>query len=801
MRHFTLLMYLAFTFCPLLSMAISTNRSAIGTSASLDSIGPIDALLEKGGKYLHLDLFDPALLYADSALNMATMQGQPQSISKSLLLESKIYIAQKKYTEAINTYFQLIYYLNTTSNIQQNIEIYKQIGQLYSKLKHYDKAIIYYNKSISYAEKTGNYKAIVRLYLELGDVLLKNREFEMAETTVRKAIKTSKQLHNPNLLFESSIKLAQTFDLAKRYQEASEVVVETQKLIGETINDSLRADFYYVHANILFRSGNPEKASEVSTNSLEISRKINYASAIKENLSLLEEIAISRSEHQKALRYAHEYTTFLIEESDQALGATLKDTRIVYEIEQQENELEKLRLTKISNENKLRGRTQLIYALIAVGLLSILIAILFYYWGKNRKKAMEVEKIQNQRINKQNQKLARINKELTGAKAEAEFARDNAIRSDRAKTAFLDIMSHEIRTPISGIIGMINVLKDIDLDEDKHNKLLVIEQSSNDLLDIFNDILEFIKLESGNLEIELAEFNLRLALQEVESIHANRAAKRGLNFSVNIDKEIPEIVRADEARLKQVLKSLLSNAVKFTQEGKVQLNLKHIGSDEKRCQFRIEVIDSGIGMTVDEIKSIFTAFSPAHTSFSREYHGIGLSLAIVKKLVHLMNSAIQVESSKGNGSRFWFDLDIPYAKQSSTEETGYVLSEDVKFKILLAEDMEIMQKVGIANLSKYGEVDVADDGAIAFEMFKNKPYDIIVMDLQMPNVNGWEATILIRDYEKQKGIEKAIPIVALTANVSQKDRNKSFEAGMDFFTEKPIRPEALDRIFAKLQRG
>ena len=427
----------------------------------------------------------------------------------------------------------------------------------------------------------------------------------------------------------------------------------------------------------------------------------------------------------------------------------------------------------------------------------ILLALLSYYQSKLKQKVIRRVEEQNQEILIKNKKLDKLNKDLTQAKIDAEFARDSAIRSDKTKSAFLDVMSHEIRTPISGILGMMNVLKGIDLDTESKDKLAIIEQSSNDLLDIFNDILEFVKLESGILSMEDINFNLRNAVSEVKSLYINRATKKGLEFEVFIDENCPVVIRADEVRFKQILKSLLSNAVKFTNKGQVQLNILQLHQDEKRSTMRFEVIDTGIGMSLEEVKKLFTAFSTARTSFSREYNGIGLSLAIVKKLVHLMNSTIQVESSKGMGSRFWFDLNLNFIPQKKPKKE-FVLSRDIRYNILLAEDNLLMQKVGAANLQKYGDVDIADDGQIAFEKFKLNQYDIVVMDLQMPNVNGWESTILIRDYEKLKEI-KPVPIIALTANVTVSDRKKSYESGMDYFAEKPIRPEVLDRIFAEIQ--
>ncbi len=759
-----------------------------------EDLQKIDNLLKKSGKYLQLDLFQRSLVFVDSALQLSYGIEHIESITQSLMFKSDIFIRQKQYNEAINIYFELIYYLNSTGNEIHNTFIYKQIASLYSKLSKFDSSIIYYRKAISYAKKIGNKQLLANLHLDLGKAFVMNNEFTNGETTFNLAYNYADTLQANNLMIEAKIELASLFDKLNDFGAAELFISDASRMLEAYSNDTLKSKLLYFQANILYHSGKTDKAIELSTASYDLSMKLNLPVIVKSNLLLLRDIAFVKKDYKKALTYADLYAEYLIHQSEEKRAETLKDSRIVLELERQEQELKKLRSDKALQKELLTGKTHLIYALIALGLMAAIVAVLLFYRAKSRKKAMENEIKQKEKIERQNKKLNKINKQLTEAKASAEFSRDLAIKADKAKTAFLDIMSHEIRTPLAGIIGMINVLKDIDLDSDKREKLQVIEQSSNDLLDIFNDILEFIKLESGSLDIEKSEFSIRDMVKDVEIVYMNRAKKSGLDLNIRIDREIPDHIISDRMRLNQVLKSLISNAIKFTNKGKVELALRYLGTTDSMCTFRVEVIDTGIGMTLDEIKNIFMAFSPAHTSFSREYHGIGLSLAIVKKLVHLMESAIQVESSKGHGSRFWFDLTVPFNENGKKKSLSTPVSYSVaKLRILLAEDNELMQKVGAANLSKYGHVDIAH----RLSTIKKSDH-IIVMDLQMPNVNGWESTEMIRGYEKANGQEKRIPIIALTANVSQKDRNKSFESGMDYFAEKPIRPEVLDKIFDEL---
>ncbi|MEA3445771.1 MAG: tetratricopeptide repeat protein, partial [Bacteroidota bacterium] len=576
-------------------------------------IQQIESLLQKSDKYLHLDLFDQAFVYADSALQLANSIEHIESITQSLLSESNIYFVQKKFAKAINIYFELIYYFNSTDNIESNAFVYKQIAYLYTKLKKYDNAIIYFNKSIGYSEKIGNDKSTANLNIDRGRVMVLNNEFANAEESFRKALEIAIELNNRYLIIKSKIELALLYDIAGNVDAAETTINAIEQLLIKSENDTLKAEYFHALSSIMFHSRSFDDAVNNSKKSLALCRKMDIPDLIESNFKLLQEIAISQRNYKTALLYSNKYAEYLILKSQEQHSETLRDSQIVLEIEHQEKELEKLRAEKIHQQELLYGKTRLIYALFALGLMAMIVALLLYFRAKSRKKAIEKEKKQKEKIERQNKRLAKTNEKLAEAKADAEFARDSAIKADKAKTAFLDIMSHEIRTPIAGIIGMINVLKDIDLDDDKREKLFIIEQSSNDLLDIFNDILEFVKLESGNLVIEKSEFSLRNAISEVELLNVNRAKKKGLVLKVNIDKEIPDSLVGDEMRIQQVLKSLLSNAIKFTEKGKVVLNIKYFGQTVDNCSFRVEVIDTGIGMTMSEIKSIFTAFSAVNT--------------------------------------------------------------------------------------------------------------------------------------------------------------------------------------------
>lgn len=386
-------------------------------------------------------------------------------------------------------------------------------------------------------------------------------------------------------------------------------------------------------------------------------------------------------------------------------------------------------------------------------------------------------------------------------KEKLRIALDEAKEANAAKSQFLANMSHEIRTPLNAIIGFSEILSQSYLSKSEKEQAKIIHKSGISLLDIINDILDFSKIESGQFELFEESNELKLLSQDVTNLFEIKAKEKNIKLNIQIDEKIPNYLIFDSIKLRQVLLNLISNAIKFTPEnGNILFKIDVLEQSQKNVKIYFEVKDSGIGIPKNKQVSVFEAFTQADGSVSKKFGGTGLGLTIVSKIVNLMGSKIQLESTEGKGSKFYFVvdfkigeeipkyLDIEYEKQLSTKLSGNILvAEDNPINIMLVE--ELLHKLSL-------KADYANNGNEVFDMFKDKDYDIILMDVNMPESDGVTATIKIRDYENQNS-KKAIPIIALTANVMKGDRERFLDAGMNEHLGKPINFEELKMILRK----
>jgi signal transduction histidine kinase/CheY-like chemotaxis protein len=406
------------------------------------------------------------------------------------------------------------------------------------------------------------------------------------------------------------------------------------------------------------------------------------------------------------------------------------------------------------------------------------------------------------------------------ARADLVQAMEAAQAANQAKSEFLANMSHEIRTPMNGVLGMLGMLLDRELGETEREYAATAQRSARALLDVINDILDLSRVEAGRLALEPVPFDLRAVIEDVVAQAAVQARDKELELLVRYPSEVPSRFVGDDGRIRQILVNLVGNAVKFTSRGHVAVDVARVGEGDGVVTLELAVADTGVGIPAAAQQIIFEKFQQADGSTTRLYGGSGLGLAIVRELVGLMGGRVGVDSEPGKGSRFWFTLALTRDQHESapvvaeaalpaaaapdaardSEPAGAAAAAARSGRVLVVEDNVVNQKVAMYLLEDLGwRVDVAGNGREALRLIDEIPYDLVFMDVQMPEMDGLQATAAIRAGESAQG--RRLPIVAMTAHAMRGDLERCLAAGMDGYVSKPVSKQDLAQVLARFAPG
>jgi len=691
------------------------------------------------------------------------------------------------------------YYLKSAKIREENkdrhglMKSYNNLGILYKQRDKYDQAIEYYNKGLEIALDLDDKIRVTTYYNNIGNIFQKKEDYKKAEEFYLKGLKIAERMDAKSRVAQFNFVLGVNESYNGKYKQSIKYLEESLAQYKALNEKPGIAKVLLELGNAYVATGRGSKGLEYMLSAEQIAEDTDYGQMKTQVIADISTAYSKMGEYENAFNYQLKYNEHLekkqIKEKDKLVVELQAQYEAEYESKARQKEIATLSMEKEHQQSQL-------YTSIALAALLALVVFLLFFMVRQQKRAnSQLEEKQLQILNK-NQALEDTNRELKIAKEAAEAA---AV----AKEEFLSTMSHEIRTPMNAVVGMTNILLDEEPRDDQIENLKTLKFSANNLLSLINDILDFSKIESGKITLEKVDFKLDEMLKGITETLKVTSEKKQLSLKLDYDDNgLQNALIGDPTRFTQIFTNLIGNAIKFTPQGSVTLISKIKEITDKDATIYFAVKDTGIGIPEDRREVIFDSFTQAMNSTTRLYGGTGLGLAITKRLVELYDAKISVDSELGVGSTFYFTLTLPLGGrlvEDLPSQKGVSLSKVglEGIRILMAEDNKINQIVASKILKKWKvQLDIANDGLEAIEKMKVKDYDVVLMDIHMPNMDGYDATEAIRAMEGRKG---NTPIIALTASAFSTVAEKAKAIGMDDHLGKPFKPDELfDKIIQSI---
>ncbi|MEP1921834.1 MAG: ATP-binding protein [Ekhidna sp.] len=750
----------------------------------MEVVDKIDTLNKLGFNLIFTDPTEARTIF-NKVISLDSSIDYTQGIAQALKNKAISYDIQGNSNQAIVYYQQSLALLEGLRDTLGISKLKNNLGIAYKNLEDLETARKFYEESIELKELLGDVRGVAYGLNNVGELFQKEG----------KNVKALAYFTKANLIVDSlgdkrgmSITLS---NIAYSYLELGEYAQTITYLKQSMELDEASEDFYSLSYSYILLG----KAYSNMNRLAEGIKAVEKGEEIAQKIGALKVYYDGQLLKAQLLRQINKiellpdlYEEILVLNDSLARLNLTEETakmRAIYESREKEIVIEDLQKEAILSQNLLEAQNKMFRLTFAIAILLIVLLVVVFVFYK---------------------KVTGKNSELEIKIIERNLAKEEAEHANQAKSQFLAQMSHEIRTPLNAIIGYTDQILETNLDDTPRKHLSIVNQSALGLLGIINGILDLSKLEAGKLDLVVEHTDLIELCKHVMQMTSYKAGRKNIDLKLSLVDEKYQYVLADDIRLRQILVNLLANAVKFTNEGEIELKVEVLESKDKKVSYRFSVRDTGIGIKPENLEKIFEAFSQEDTSTTRKYGGTGLGLSISNTLLSLMDSKLELESVHGEGSIFFFEVDFELSdskvskSQSDSSKSGVntlkrVISTE-KLKILVAEDntnnmviVKMMLKKALPN----AKVIEAVNGVEAVTMFVDKNPDIILMDVQMPEMDGYDATRKIREIETGN----QTPIIALTAGSMRADKEKCYNAGMDDFVSKPIVNNSLSLVLEK----